>query len=223
MKKSIGVTIGFLLIVCGALYILGAFGVVDVSFSLNGWWTLFIIIPCFNGIFESKDKIGNIVGLLLGILLLLAAQDVFEYDMVWKIFAPAIVVAIGAKMIMKSSRDTKKNESTAAQSDTAHMSACGAKIFDYGEEEFSSAKVGAVFGGAKCNLTNSKIKNGSRLDVMCIFGGAEIVVPENVKIVCNTFCLFGGINDKRSAKSAECESVTLNINGFCIFGGVEIK
>ena len=103
------------------------------------------------------------------------------------------------------------------------VAAFSSQNFDYADEEITVAKIGAVFGGAKCNLTDAKIKDGSRLDLFCAFGGADIIVPENVNVKVNTFCLFGGISDKRVIKPVDKDGITLTINGFCIFGGADIK
>ena len=56
-----------------------------------------------------------------------------------------------------------------------------------------------------------------------MFGGAEIIVPNNVNVKINTFCLFGGISDKRIVKPDSENNVTLTVNGCCIFGGADIK
>ena len=103
------------------------------------------------------------------------------------------------------------------------MAAFSSQTIDFTDEEITVAKIGAVFGGAKCNLMDAKIKDGSRLDLFCAFGGADIIVPENVNVKVNTFCLFGGISDKRVIKPVDKDGVTLTINGFCIFGGADIK
>lgn len=221
MKKLTGVLVGLVLVACGILYLLGAFGIADIHFSLDGWWTLFIIIPCLSGLLTGKDKFGSAIGLLVGVLLLLAAQDFFEYSMVWKVLAPVIVVMIGVKIIAKSLYTP--NEHKAETEQTKHVAVCSEQVFDDEDEELTAAQVGAVFGGAKYNLTDANIKDGSQINLMCVFGGAEIIVPENVNIKCNTFCLFGGINDKRTIKPTAQENITLNINGFCIFGGADIK
>lgn len=99
MKKLSGIVIGALLVAVGVIYILGAFGIADINISLDGWWTLFIIVPCLNGVISSKDKTGNLIGLAVGVMLLLAAQDVFEYDMILKLIVPVIIIALGIKMI----------------------------------------------------------------------------------------------------------------------------
>lgn len=222
MKNLTRIIIGAILIACGTVYILGAFGIADINIFLDGWWTLFIIIPCLNGLFTSKDKSGNFIGLAVGMLLLLAAQDVFDYDMIWKVIVPVILIMPGIKLIVKSTYSRKKTENE-EKGQNECMATFNAQTFDYADKEITVAKIGVVFGGAKCNLKDAKIKDGSRLDLLCAFGGADIIVPENVNVKINTFCLFGGVSDKRVIKDTDKENATLNINGFCLFGGADIK
>lgn len=224
MKKLTGIIIGAVLIACGVVYILDIFGIADINFSFDGWWALFIIVPCFSGLFTNKEKFGNLLGLTCGILLLLAAQDVFDYEMVWKTIVPVIIILLGIKLIVKSTSVQKKIDNTHTKKGQKEcMAAFSSQTIDFADEEITVAKIGAVFGGAKCNLTDAKIKDGSQLDLFCAFGGADIIVPENVIVKVNTFCLFGGISDKRIIKDTNKDNVTLNINGFCLFGGADIK
>lgn len=100
-KKWMGIIIGALLIAVGVLYLLQTLGV-DVSVSLDGWWTLFIILPCLNGLLTHKEKLWDLAGLAIGVLLLLAARDVIAYDLIWTIMVPVAVVALGIRMIVKA-------------------------------------------------------------------------------------------------------------------------
>ena len=222
MKKLTGIIIGAILIACGVVYILDIFGIADINFSFDGWWALFIIVPCFSGLFTNKEKFGNLLGLTCGILLLLAAQDVFDYEMVWKTVVPIIIILLGIKLIVKSTSSQKASTYT-EKGQKENIAAFSSKTIDFADEEITVAKIGAVFGGAKCNLTDAKIKDGSQLDLFCAFGGADIIVPENVNVKVNTFCLFGGISDKRVIMPVDKDGVTIKINGFCIFGGADIK
>ena len=64
--------------------------------------------------------------------------------------------------------------------------------------------------------------DGGEINLFCLFGGAELIVPENVEIKINAFCLFGGISDKRNNPGG-AKSASVTVNGFCIFGGADIK
>ena len=86
---------GIVLVAVGVLLVLSAFSVVDFDLYFDGWWTLFIIIPCLAGIVTENDKGGYVIGLVIGVLLLLSAQDVISFDILWQIFVPAVVIVIG--------------------------------------------------------------------------------------------------------------------------------
>lgn len=79
MKKVMAVVIGALLIALGVLFGLKELGVLQADISLDGWWTLFLIVPGAVGIFTSRDKIGNIIVTLIGVYLLLAARGVIGH------------------------------------------------------------------------------------------------------------------------------------------------
>lgn len=56
-------------IIIGALYLLQALGV-EVSLSLDGWWTLFIILSALHGLLTNRKKLWDLVVLAIGVLLL---------------------------------------------------------------------------------------------------------------------------------------------------------
>ncbi len=217
MKKGIEIILGAILIAAGVIYILGAFGIADIHFSFDGWWAFFIIVPCFCGLLKGEEKFRNFVGLMIGVLLLLAAQNIIEYAMVWKVLVPGLIIMLGIKLIVKTTATPKARE------EKENMAAFCTRTVDYTDEEITVAKIGAVFGGATCNLTDAKIQDGSQIAVFCAFGGADIIVPENVRVKINAFCLFGGISDKRAGAATPKEGATLVVNGFCLFGGADIK
>lgn len=224
MKKATGVLIGVCLIVCGVIYMLSICGIMPIKVSLDGWWTLFIILPCLSGMLTSKDKVGHFIGFSVGVLLLLAAREVLPYDMVWKLLIPIIIVMLGIKMIISAVGVNNKSESKRRDEETEEQMAFFTETAtDYNGKTLNAAKIGAVFGGTKCNLTHADIRENSHIDLLCVFGGAELIVPDDVNIKVNAFCLFGGISDKRTLKNTGSEKVTLHINGFCLFGGADIK
>lgn len=102
-KRITNIVLGAILIACGVIYFLDVFEIADVNFSLDGWWTLFIILPCLRGLFTSKEKLWNLIGLAVGVFLLLAARGVIEYEMIWKVAGPALIAMLGIKLIIKGS------------------------------------------------------------------------------------------------------------------------
>lgn len=112
MKKVTGIIIGVILILYGITFALSAFGVADINISFKGWWTLFIIIPCFLGILKGSEKIFSLAGFLIGIILLLSAQDFITYEVAGKLFVPIILIALGLKLIVKSAKPEQATVNT---------------------------------------------------------------------------------------------------------------
>ena len=75
------------------------FGIININMFFDGWWTLFIIVPTFIGLFKEKEKTGNLIGLIIGIALLLGCQKVLDFDIIWKLVLPVILVVVGISII----------------------------------------------------------------------------------------------------------------------------
>ena len=99
-RNSSAILVGALLILVGLGIVGRAFGL--FSFSFDGWWTVFIIVPCLVGLINSDggSRTGSLIGLCLGVLLLCCARDWVP----WSMFAPTllagILVAVGLGMII---------------------------------------------------------------------------------------------------------------------------
>ena len=107
MKKIRNTLWGIVLIVLGVIIGGNALGITNVNIFFNGWWTLFIIIPCFIGLFKEREKTGSIIGLIIGIVLLLCCQDILNFDTIWKLALPTILIIIGISFIFKDVFNSK--------------------------------------------------------------------------------------------------------------------
>lgn len=113
MKKVNTVIIGILFIIVGVIIGLNSFGITNINIFFSGWWTLFIIIPAINGIISDDEKLGSIIWLIVGIILLLGCQDMISFDIIWKLMLPLILVFIGLSIMFGSKDkklDTKNNK-----------------------------------------------------------------------------------------------------------------
>lgn len=92
---------------------------------------------------------------------------------------------------------------------------------------FKGGKILAVFGGSSFNLTRAKLAPGNNyIDVLAVFGGLKLVVPEDWNIKISAVSIFGGFSDKHrilTPDSVNEDGPVLIIKGFLIFGGGEIK
>ena len=227
MKKLSKILWGIALIAVGSIFALKAFGVTNVEIFFDGWWTLFIIVPCLVGIFSEREKTGNIIGLLIGVFLLLCCQNVLSFDMFWKLAIPAIIVIIGLKMIFGSifgDKAIKMLETSRKNGDSIKVGCAtfSGQNLNFDGEQFSGAELTAVFGGVKCDLRQAIIEKDCAVNATSVFGGIDILVPDNINVKVNSNSIFGGVSEKNH-RTAVQGAVTIYINATCMFGGVEIK
>ena len=228
MKKIGNVLWGIVLIVIGLILGLNALNITHINIFFSGWWTLFIIIPCFIGLFNEKDKTGNIIGLFIGIVLLLCAQNLLRFDIVWKLALPTILVIIGISIIFKNSLNSKFNNEIEkinhiSNKDSEYCSTFSSQDIGFENQEFKGANLTAVFGGVKCGLRKSIINEDQVVNCSAIFGSIEIIPSEEINIKVKSNSIFGGVSNERKNKEINKELKTVYINAFCLFGGVSIK
>ena len=67
MKKLSYILWGIVLMAAGVVLALRIFGITGADIFFDGWWTLFIIVPCAIGLFTEREKTGNIIGIVIGV------------------------------------------------------------------------------------------------------------------------------------------------------------
>lgn len=227
MKKFGNVLWGIVLIVVGLIIGGNVLGITNINIFFDGWWTLFIIVPCFIGLFKENEKTGNVIGLLIGIALFLGCQDIINFDLIWKLALPTILVVIGLSIIFKDTLGGKVNEEIKKLNDkrnganTYCATFSGQKV-KFDKELFTGADLTAVFGGVECDLRNAIIESDVVINASSIFGGIDILAPSNVKVKTKSTSIFGGVENKSNTNGEE-NTHTIYVNGTAIFGGVEIK
>ena len=227
MKKLSRILWGIVLVALGAVLALNAFGITDIDLFFDGWWTLFIIVPCLVGFFTEHDKMGNLIGLGIGVFLLLCCQDVLSFSMLWKLLVPVIVILVGLKLIFSGIFGAKGQEALRRLKESGIPLKTGTAVFSgtnltFAGEIFRGAELNAVFGGVKCDLRGAIIDGDGVIQASAIFGGVDILVPDGVNVKIHSTSIFGGVSDKKRAGVKE-NAPTLYVNATCMFGGVDIK
>lgn len=227
MKKYNSILWGIVLVAIGVIFGLNVLGITDINLFFDGWWTLFIIIPCLIGVFTSREKLGNLIGFGIGIVLLLSCQDLFSFRVVWKLLLPAVIVLIGLRLIFReffSATANKVREKIVEKNGELkeYCATFSGRNVDFNNEVFEGAALTAVFGGIKCDLRGAVITGDTVITLCCVFGGVDILLPDNVNVKISADSIFGGISDKTYHKNIE-NAPTVYINGNCIFGGADIK
>lgn len=220
MKNCKNIILGIILIVVGVWFGLYATGVVKVNLLFDGWWTLFIIIPSFLGLFDEDGRTGSLIGLFVGILLLLSCQDVLNFDIVLKLIVPCVLIVTGLSFIFKGKIKTKNIENVKTVGGTNYNATFSGQNLDFSKEEFTGTKLDAVFGGIKCDLRNAIINDDVVIEASAIFGGITILVPKDVNVKITSTSIFGGVDGK---SKMDKPGKTIYVNATCLFGGVDVK
>lgn len=220
MKNCKNIILGIILIVVGVWFGLYATGVVKINLLFDGWWTLFIIVPSFLGLFDGDGRTGSLIGLFVGVLLLLSCQDVLNFDIVLKLIVPCVLIVTGLTFIFKGKIKIKNIENVKAVGETNYNATFSGQNLDFSKEEFTGTKLDAVFGGIKCDLRNAIINDDVVIEASAIFGGITILVPKDVNVKITSTSIFGGVDGK---SKMDKPGKTIYVNATCLFGGVEVK
>ena len=223
-NKITNILWGLVLVALGVIFGLNALEITDITIFFDGWWTLFIIVPCFIGLFKDSNKAVNGIGLGIGIFLLLACQDLIDFDILMKLMGPVLLVVIGLCFIFRDFLGGKaaKKIRSFRKSDREVCATFSEQNVDFGGEVFDGCTLSGIFGSVNCNLKDTVISADCAVHVSAIFGGVTIHVPDNVNVKVAATPIFGGVADKRHNKVTNAP-VTLYINATCLFGGIDIK
>lgn len=218
--------IGIIFVVLGVGFLGQIFDWWNFSIFFHGWWTLFIIIPCVVNLISCGFNVGNLIGIGIGVVLLLACQDVFDFAMAWKIIVPLFFVLLGLSIVFKSFRPHKPKEAVfSGEGNSSKQNATaifGGSEPNFTDAEFDGITSTAIFGGVDLNLKTSKITKDCEINCTCIFGGIDIIMPPYVKVKLINTSVLGGV-DNKFVSSQDPDAPTVTINATCIFGGMDIK
>lgn len=226
MKKTGNILWGIIIVALGVLFALKAFGV-EIDIFFDGWWTLFIIVPCAVGLFTEREKLGNLIGIGIGVLLLLACQNVISFSLIWKLALPFILILIGLKLIFGGFFAGKASDISQKMKEDGKDQKEGAAVFsstrmDFFGKDFYGAELNSVFGSLVCDLNGAYIREDCVINACAVFGGIDIIVPDGVNVKINSTSIFGGVSDKKN-RHFDKNVPTLYINATGIFGGVDVK
>ena len=224
MKKYKNIVYGIMLILSGIIIALISLDIIHTNLLFKGWWTLVIIIPSIIGLLFDDDKLGNLISLIIGILLLLGVRNIIDYKILLKLFVPILLVTVGLSLILKNILESKKTlqikELNKVKDNTkdifATLSNENKKIIG----EFKGISIDAVFSNVELDLREAEIKKDQVINVSTIFSGVTILTNNNIKVIVKSDSLFGGVSNHIEEKD---DAKAIYINASCLFGGVEIK
>lgn len=216
---------GIVFILVGVVLGLNALELTNINIFFDGWWTLIIIVPCLINLFnEKEDKTSNIIGLVIGIGFLLAAQNIIDFTLILKLIIPFILVAIGLSFLFSDKlkkKVTEKIKTTNKEDLESIVATFTEQKINKDNEDFEGANLDAVFGGINLDLRKATFSKETVIKASCIFGGIDILLPDDVNVILKSTPIFGGVSNK--LRHNKDNKKTVYIDAFCLFGGIDIK
>lgn len=193
----------------------------NFSFNLfDGWWTMIIIVPCCISLSNHGPRKMNLIGLVIGLLLLLDQVNIIRGISVFDLFIPIILIVIGVSFFFRNKTANSDFPDHAAEQQFSAVFA--SKEMNYNHENFNGASVDVCFGGIKIDLRKAVLNTDVKLCLNVILGNANIFVPSNIKVEVQTTKTVGEVCNMVVSDNKSM-GPTLYINATCIMGKVKIE
>ncbi len=224
-RSVVRLIIGLSILAVGLLWTLDNLDVLR-SEPITEWWPLVVIVVGVIRLFDpSAGKLSSIVIALVGVALLLdITLDYWEFDP--GDFIPLLIAFVGAKLVLDVFRRRSARNANAASPDAvvhafAFMSGVGRRSVS---PDFSGGDANAIMGGVELDLREARIPEGQEavVDAFAFWGGIEIRVPENWRVVSQVMPIMGAYVDNTTGKNASTGPVLI-VRGVAIMGGMEVK
>jgi len=222
MKNNKRTLIGGIIILVGLYFLLD--NLIGFSFSipsfLFAWPIIFVLVGIVS--LMSGNRQNAVLFLSLGAFFYLQHYHIIDMRTFW----PLILVAVGLSFIFRDRNIKKENGMAGGSTDDGNsfdiLCLFSGNKHRFKSEAFKGGRVTTVFGGSEIDLREAKAVEGATIDVFCAFGGCEIYVPTDWKVLVDTTAILGGFSDATSSRQSET-TVTIRIKGLTIFGGGELR
>ncbi len=223
-KNYTKIIIGIIIILIGLGFLSETAGIWG-SLGFSTWRLIGLIWPTillFVGVkmILNNNTTAGIIILSFGLGVLLS--NLFHWNF-FGVLWPLVLIAIGVSIFLKKDNDNintgiKRDERDEFQDSIIFWGVDK----DLTSKSFKDGNINVAFGGYKLDMRDAKIsKDGAKIVANTAFGGIDIIVPKDCKVVSNGSGIFGGWDNKLSDR--DIKAPVLEISGSAIFGGVDIK
>ncbi|NQZ78214.1 MAG: hypothetical protein HRT61_19225 [Ekhidna sp.] len=218
------VWLGLFLVLLGAYFLLRNLYLIPdfLPYWLFDWEMIFILI---GGTMLVTGKREGLVFLGIGLFFILP-EVLGIPDFRVRDWWPVILIAIGLSIFLKRSAVSGEYQSGTNDEFFDDTSVFGGSTKTITSQNLRAARISSVFGGSEINLTNAEIGNKEMiLDCLCLFGGNEIIVPNDWTVINEMTVIFGGFSDQRISTSGvdQDPEKVVRMKGLVLFGGSEVR
>ncbi len=220
-----GLVWGALVVAAGVALLLDHMGFISLG-SLFRFWPMILIFFGVGNLFTESTRAWGAILIVVGVVFQLNSLGIthVHFADLW----PLAIIAVGLILMWSAMRPPVVSKGSTDSTDmfnaVAIFSGCERRVKS---QNFKGGRATSIFGGVELDLRDAKIEGDeATIEVNCIFGGAEIRVPDSWSVHSKSIPVLGGFSDKTHISSAEDSSggkrKTLIVTGVVVFGGVEI-
>lgn len=211
------VYVGGLVVAAGVILLLDNMGNLDAGEVFSTWWPVAIIGAGLLTLASNPHHWPvSVLITLVGVALLLSTLDVVD---LWSVILPGLAILVGLFIIF--GRSLAPRTEVGDRISNFNMFS-GSQLASH-SSQFSGGSVSTVFGGTEIDLRDAAPTPGASLDLLALFGGIEVKVPEGWNVQTQGMPLFGGIDNVTVKDQLPADAPELTIHYTALFGGIEIK
>ncbi len=222
--------LGLVVIILGMIILLDNMGIADVNSGelIRKYWPLILVIIGIR-VLQRKNGGAYLSGgilIILGFLLLGEKLDLidFNYRLLWKAFWPIVLILLGISFL----RGPKWQE----KSNWAFMGALDRSRHSW---KLENGNYWAIMGGVTLDLRQAQVEPGEYfLNCTAVMGGIDIIVPENLTVICRGTAILGGIDflgrsnggifvSETAEQGRQDAERVIRIFALAAMGGVDVK
>ena len=218
------VWIGIVLVLLGGYFLLRNLDLIPyfLPYWLFSWETVFILI---GGSMLATGRREGLVFLGIGTFFILPdILDVPHFRM--RDWWPLILIAVGISIFLRRKSHVSSEPGINNDEYFEDTSIFGGSEKTITSQNLKAARINSIFGGSELNMLGAKLGQKEVIvDCFCLFGGSEIIIPNDWTVVNDMFVLFGGFSDRRGVVSGvkpDPEKV-VRLKGLVLFGGSEVR
>ena len=241
--------LGVFMIVFGVLLTLDRMELVDAARALRFWPVALIALGGWIVLERghTRRSFSGYALMIVGSVLLLNSLGIARVR-VWELFTPAIIVLVGARLVMHSpgerwarhrlrmpfggSADSASGRTT-SDGIVSMVSFLGSDQRTHNDRVFRGGEITSILSGTQLDLRQATIEPGSDtvINVYILLGGHELWVPPGWALVIEVTPILGAVEDKRlpSVRSTVTDAAPngvpprLVLRGIVLLGGLTIK
>jgi predicted membrane protein len=225
-KTDKRVWLGGAFILLGLLFFFNSMNILSFSISriIFSLPFFFLVIGLVITINTNKKLLG---GILSGLGIIFLIPKIFpDIDYDGTIVFAIIFISIGLYIIFNKVEKDKRAIDNEKKDVLDDVSIFGGGEKSINSDNFKGGSITSIFGGSEINLKGCKLSEGPNvIDVLCVFGGTTLIVPNDWNVIMNVTPIFGGFSNKiiKDPSASVDINKTIIVKGLVIFGGGEIK